>query len=108
MLERRSAGKPLDLNVPRLLTRVVVRNFPPKLQLSLQIESNGHQLLDTGLFRDEVAVRHVCRNDFSLTLNDEEGKPMATLFLHASFIDVPILTCTCAHPANAQNRPALG
>ena len=32
-----------DLGVPQLLTRVVVHNFPPKLQLSLQIEANGQQ-----------------------------------------------------------------
>ena len=93
-LERRTRGKELDLNIPRLLTRVVVKGFPAKYQLSLSIEHNGQQMLDTGLFRDEVQVRHVCKKDFSLTFNDEDGKPLATLFLHASFIDVPTLTCT--------------
>lgn len=39
-LSRRAAQ---DLGVTQLLTRVVVHNFPPKLQLSLQIEANGQQ-----------------------------------------------------------------
>jgi len=75
MLEKRAVGEPLDLGVPQLLTRVVVHNFPPKLQLSLQIEANGQQLYDSGPFQDSLELRMgphsrrspLCKGDFGRT-----------------------------------------
>ena len=94
VLAARALGHPLDLSTRRLLTRIVVRDLPPKLQLSLQIEAGGQTRYDTGLFRESLELRQLCKGDFGLTLNDEEGKPMATLFLHAAFLDAPTLSCS--------------
>ena len=86
-------GPSIELDLPRTLTQVRLVGYPDK-DVSLQVLGPGHaELADTGVFRGQASCSIVLREDVCLQLSDDEGKPLAQLWLHAAFLDQPHLVC---------------
>ena len=83
----------MSSSLPHTLTQVRLVGYPDK-DVSLQVLGPGHaELADTGVFRGEASCSIVLREDVCLQLSDDEGKPLAQLWLHAAFLDQPHLVC---------------
>lgn len=93
LLASQRGGPSIELDLPRTLTQVRLVGYPDK-DVSLQVLGPGHaELADTGVFRGQASCSIVLREDVCLQLSDDEGKPLAQLWLHAAFLDQPHLVC---------------
>mmetsp|Transcript_23000 Transcript_23000/g.52147 ORF Transcript_23000/g.52147 Transcript_23000/m.52147 type:complete len:499 (-) Transcript_23000:745-2241(-) len=93
--EQTLTGK-LNMQSPRTLTSCVMEGCRRPVSLQLYgIDAKDEQtlLFDSGLFTERCEMRWTFVEDVCFLLLDEDGKPIAQMWLHATFINSNRMLC---------------